>query len=217
MSEIGRPFEGYLPTRESLAARTRTCLQRGQLRNPDVLLVEVPGAFVVVKDFGPRPAWLRQTLGRFLIWRELRAYRALQGHPSVPRLFGRIDGFAFAMEYRPGVRLARSLAGRVPADLPAALEKAVHAMHERGVAHLDLRHRSNVLVDGEGAPVLLDFASAVCFRPGGAAARFLLPFFARMDLRALAKWRDRLAPPPASARPGGGAKADPRSGGTSPG
>ena len=216
MSATGEGLDGRLPSRESLAARTRTCLQRGEIRNPDVLLVEVPGAFVVVKDFRPRPAWLRQTLGRMLIWRELRAYRALAGHPSVPRLFGRIDAFAFAMEYRPGVRLARSIAGRVPGDLPAALEKAVHAMHDRGVAHLDLRHRSNVLVDGEGAPVLLDFASAVCFRPGGLAARWLLPFFKRMDLRALAKWRDRLGTPP-DVKAADGSPASRRSGGTSRG
>jgi hypothetical protein len=185
-------IEGRLPTREMLAMRTRSRLQRGGLRSPDVLLVEMAGAFMVVKDFRPRPFWLRHTLGRWLIRRELRAYRALAGHPSVPHLFGRIDAFAFAMEYRPGVRIARSLAGRVPDDLPEALEKAVAAMHDRGVAHLDLRHRSNVLVDRDGAPVLLDFASAVCFRPGGLLARWLLPRFARMDLRALSKWRDRL-------------------------
>lgn len=216
MSDVKPAADRQIPTRADVLAQTRTCLQRGQLRNPDVLLVAVPGAFVVVKDFQPRPAWLRQTLGRFLIRRELRAYRALAGHASVPRLFGRIDAFAFAMEYRPGVRLARSLAGRVPEDFLAALEKAVLSMHELGVAHLDLRHRSNVLVDGEGAPVLLDFASAVCFRPGGFAARWLLPFFAKMDLRALAKWRDRLSPPPADVTEADGSPASPRSGGTSP-
>ena len=81
-------------------------------------------------------------------------------------------------------------------DRPEALEKAVRSMHERGVAHLDLRHRSNVLVSEDGAPILIDFASAICFKPGGAAARWILPFLASVDLRAVEKWRDRLASEP---------------------
>jgi hypothetical protein len=32
----------------------------------------------------------------------------------------------------------------------------------------------------------------VCFRPGGLAARILLPLLARFDLDALRKWKDRL-------------------------
>jgi hypothetical protein len=67
-------------------------------------------------------------------------------------------------------------------------------MHARGVAHLDLRHRSNVLADAEGHPVLLDFASAVCVRPGGWAARWVLPWLMRIDARALRKWEVRLSP-----------------------
>ena len=65
-------------------------------------------------------------------------------------------------------------------------------MHERGVAHLDLRHRSNILAGEDGHPVLLDFASAICFRRGGWGARLLLPWLARIDRGALAKWEARL-------------------------
>jgi hypothetical protein len=67
-------------------------------------------------------------------------------------------------------------------------------MHRRGVVHLDLRHRSNVMVGEGGEPILIDFGSAFCCRPGGLAARLLLPLLARLDLLALAKWRSRLAP-----------------------
>jgi serine/threonine protein kinase len=65
-------------------------------------------------------------------------------------------------------------------------------MHARGVAHLDLRHRSNVLLTADGTPVLIDFGSAVCLRPGGLAARLLLPLLARIDRGALGKWRAKL-------------------------
>jgi len=185
-------------SRANLADRTLHVLQRGRRRNPDVYLVRSDGGPVVVKDFAPRGPLVRAWLGPWLQRREQRAYRALAGHPAVPRCLGTLDPLALVVEYRPGRRMSRKLAGRIPADFVDALAAAVGAMHARGVVHLDLRHRSNVLVDEGGRPVLLDFASAVCFRPGGAAARWLLPVLAWFDRRALAKWRVRLEPQPVS-------------------
>ncbi len=181
-------------SRERIAAHVVLVLEAGSSRDPVVSLVSDGDRRFVVKDFAPRGPLVRGILGPFLIWRELRAYRALAGHPDVPRLLGRIDARAFAVEYRPGHKMSRRLAGTLPADFLPRLEAAIREMHARGVAHLDLRHRSNVLADAAGRPVLIDFASAVCFRPGGLAARWLLPLFARFDLRALEKWRARLAP-----------------------
>ena len=169
-------------------------LQQGAGRKPDVLLVELADGPVVVKDFGARAPWLRATLGRWLIARELRAYRALAGHPSVPRLLGRIDAYAFAIEHRPGRRLSRQRAAELAPDFLAQLETAVRGLHERGVVHLDLRHRSNVLVDANGAPVLIDFASAVCLSPTRGSQRWLLRALERIDEAALAKWRAKLGP-----------------------
>jgi hypothetical protein len=222
MSAACGPMQAAFPPRAELEARIVARLQQGRWRDPDVLLVEGPAGPLVVKDFGPRAPWLRQTLGRFLVWRELRAYRALRGHPAVPRLLGQLDAFAFAVEYRPGEGMTREVAGRVSSEFATALEGAVRTMHEQGVAHLDLRHRSNVLVGEDGAPVLIDFASAICFRPGSMAARWLLPFFARYDIRAVEKWRGRLhhvwpaALRDRELRRGGAEPASPRSGGTSP-
>jgi predicted Ser/Thr protein kinase len=189
-----------LPSRAELQAGVREVLHRGNRRNPDVFLVEHAGARFVVKDFAPRGALVRACLGPWLLGREIRAYRVLAGHPAVPRLLGRIDRLAFAVEYRPGRRLSRRLVGRVPPGFVEALAGAVRAMHARGVVHLDLRHRSNVLLGEDGAPVLIDFASALRFPPG---VRWLVPVFAWVDRRAVAKWRARLAPQEASASTGG--------------
>jgi hypothetical protein len=194
-------------SRADLAAATRAVLNRGNRRNPDVLLVERGGERLVVKDFAPRGAWVRATFGPWITAREARAYRALEGHPSVPRFRGRVDRLAFALEYRPGRRLSRRLARELPADFLARLEAALAEMHARGVAHLDLRHRSNVLLGEDGRPVLIDFGSAVCLRPGGLAARLLLPLFAWIDRGALRKWRAKLAAQPAPLG-GGGASSE---------
>jgi len=211
---VARRPDSALPragiTRAELASATRELLNRGNRRNPDVLLAEHAGERVVVKDFAPRGPWVRAWLGPFIAAREARAYQRLDGHAAVPRFRGWIDRLAFAVEYRPGRRLSRSRAEALPADFLPRLEAAIGEMHARGVAHLDLRHRSNVLVAEDGSPVLIDFGSAVCFRPGGAGARWLLPLLARVDRGALAKWRRKLAP---GAQPsaGGGASGGGRS------
>jgi hypothetical protein len=180
--------------RGELAGYTIAVLNRGNLRNPDVLLVEVGGRRLVVKDFAPRGVWVRASIGRWITAREVRALRALDGLPAVPRFLGSIDALAFAVEYRPGRRMSRKLAGRVPPDFLGRLETALRDMHRRGVAHLDLRHRSNVLVGEDGDPILIDFGSALTFRPGGLLARLLLPLFGRLDRAAVEKWRVRLSP-----------------------
>jgi hypothetical protein len=180
--------------RQMLAWVEPTPLQRGTGRKPDVLRFELPAGSVVVKDFAARAPWLRATLGRWLIARELRAYRALAGHPNVPRLIARIDAHAFALEHRPGRRLSRRRAAELAPDFLKQLEAAVHGLHARGVVHLDLRHRSNVLADADGAPVLIDFASAVCLAPNRWPQRWLLRAFPRIDEAALAKWRTKFGP-----------------------
>jgi hypothetical protein len=192
-------------TRGNLVERTLRVLHRGRSRNPDVLLVRGDAGPVVVKDFAPRGRFVRAWLGPWLQRREQRAYRALAGHPAVPRVLGALDPLAFAIEYRPGERMSRRLRGRVPPEFVAALGAAIGEMHRRGVVHLDLRHRSNVLVGEDGGPVLIDFASAVCLRPGGVAARVLLPRLAALDRRALAKWRARLLPQPVATAGSAGA------------
>jgi hypothetical protein len=180
-------------TRENLVDRTEEVLSRGSARNPDVLLVRTDRGRVVVKDFAPRSWLVRQTIGRWLTRREVSAYRALDGHPNVPRLIDEIDALAFVLEYRPGRRMSWSVFKALPHGFADALRGAIDGLHERGVAHLDLSHRSNVLIGDESRePILIDFGSAVCFAPGSLAARLLLPWLMRVDHRAFRKWRMKM-------------------------
>jgi predicted Ser/Thr protein kinase len=179
-------------SRANLAARVERALNRGGWGNPDVLLVRVDGHPLVVKDFAPRAGWLRASWARWIISREIRAYRRLAGLSVVPRLIGRLDPLAFVIEYRPGTMLTRSLAGSLRSEFVAELEAGIREMHERGVAHLDLRHRSNILAGDDGHPVVLDFASAICLRTDRRLSRLLLALLKPFDQRALEKWRVRL-------------------------
>jgi len=178
--------------RDQLAAADVRVLSRGARANPDVLCVRRDACVCVVKDYSPRGALARR-IAPWLVARELRAYRQLEGHPAVPRVLARLDELAFAVEYRPGEILGPRLAATLPASFIPELRAAVREMHARGVVHLDLRHRSNALADADGRPVLIDFASALCFRPGGVLARLLLPLLGRIDERAVEKWKAQLS------------------------
>jgi serine/threonine protein kinase len=179
--------------RATLETATRSVLHHGGWGNPDVLLVECDGGLVVVKDFGPRGPWVRRWLGPWLLRREARAYRRLGDLPAVPHLLGRLDEAALVFEYRPGTYLSRSLAGSLPITFLADLQAAVSEMHRRGIVHLDLRHRSNILAGEDGRPILLDFASAFCFDASKRSGRLLIGVLGWFDRRALEKWRARLA------------------------
>ncbi len=181
-------------TRAELDALPKRLLNRGGPRNPDVHLLEWQGRALVLKDFAPKAAWVRRTVGRWITRREGRAWSRLTGHPAVPDFEGFVDELALLVEYRPGQRMSRKLAATAPPGFLDELESAVAEMHARGVVHLDLRHRTNVMVGEDGRPVLIDFGSAWAFRPGGLAARWLLPWLARIDRGAVRKWRSKLTP-----------------------
>ncbi|HEB88140.1 MAG TPA: hypothetical protein ENI85_01080, partial [Deltaproteobacteria bacterium] len=160
--------------RGRLAERTRSVLHQGGPGNPDVLLVETDSGPVVVKDFAPRGRWVRRWWGPWSLRREAKAYERLSEMAAVPRLLGHLDEAALVLEYRPGTFLSRSLADRLPDDFLAELEESIDEMHRRGVVHLDLRHRSNILADRDGRPILLDFASALCFDVSTRSGRWLV-------------------------------------------
>lgn len=167
-------------------------LSRGRGAKADVLLVEAEGRRIVVKDFAGRGLAVRSLLGPWLLRREARVHERLAGMVEVPRVLGWLDGCALVLEYRPGILLSRSLAGRVPPDFVERLASAIAAMHARGVVHLDLRHRSNILAGDDGRPVLIDFASALVFDPRSRIGRACLWLAGALDRRALEKWRLRI-------------------------
>ena len=179
-------------SRPQIAEQTREVLHRGGWGNADVLLVEADGIPVVVKDFAPRGRFVRRFLAPRLIAREEAAYRALEGISAVPRLLGRLDGIALVLEYRPGTFLSRKLAGKLPPEFLPDLEQTIAQMHRRGVVHLDLRHRSNILAGPDGRPIVIDFTSALRFDVGTVWGRMLTSLFGWVDRRALEKWRVRL-------------------------
>ncbi|TFG98116.1 MAG: hypothetical protein E4H11_00925 [Myxococcales bacterium] len=181
-------------TRERLPARILFTIKRGGFLRPDVLVADSGSGPVVVKDWAPRSRPVRALLAGIALRREARAHRRLEGLACVPRLVGRLDARALVLEYRPGTRVSGHRPWIFGARLAESLARQVARVHARGVVHLDLSHRSNVGADPASEPVIFDLGAALYVRPRYALGRWLLRAFALADLRALRKWRRRLAP-----------------------
>lgn len=163
----------------------------------DVALIEWPpssGTKVVVKDLRGRPLWFRVFAGRFLLWREWRALRALENVAGVPRAIARPDADCLVMEFKAGRRLDSFRSGNVPHDVVERINTLLSEVHRRGVTHGDL-HSHNILLDENDEVALIDWATACVFparRIGPKAVSF--QEWKALDERALAKVKVACAP-----------------------
>lgn len=163
----------------------RTLLHRGGPFNARVYLVESPGLPPVVeKDFSECNFLVRNTCGRFLVWRETLILRYLSRKtPLVPSGVRRISPFCLRESFQPGFALRDSLCGAFPGNIPdlcqahgvprdmlfqpvprsffEALEAGVRACHAARFVHLDLHNARNIIVGPDWQPILLDWQSAV--------------------------------------------------------
>jgi tetratricopeptide (TPR) repeat protein/predicted Ser/Thr protein kinase len=105
-----------------------------------------------------------QHLARFRI--EAEAVARLQ-HPNIVQVYevGEHDGQPYlSLEFVDGGNLEKSIGGRAQpprqaAELVETLARAMHAAHQRGVVHRDLK-LGNVLLTAEGVPKITDFGLA---------------------------------------------------------
>ncbi|MGH8647945.1 MAG: hypothetical protein ACREUP_01360 [Burkholderiales bacterium] len=167
-------------------------LSRGRWANAVLYLRGHEDGRWVVKDFRPRSFAVRNTIGRLLIRREMRALRRLAGVAGVPAGAFRVDAHALAYRFIPGVPLNHADLGARAADFFARLERLLTEVHAvGGILHLDVRNGRNVLVSERGEPVLLDFQSHV--GTGWMPAR-LRRWAERYDLAGVYKHWERRSP-----------------------
>lgn len=126
------------------------------LADPPARLGLTGGVVVKVVPGGDETAFRRFT-------RELRLFARVQS-PYVMRLFDagqHEDSFFYSMEYCAGGNLvdASSLDRAAKHRAVAQAAQAVHALHEAGIAHRDVRP-GNILLRGDGTAVLADLGLA---------------------------------------------------------
>jgi len=167
-------------------------LVKGRVGKPDLNRVNMAGRSLMVKDVRGKNFFLRWTLGLWLIQKEWKIYSRLAGIKGIPQPVERIDRFAFAMEFIPGRPILRG--EPVPPSFFHELERVLADVHERGVVHMDLRHKGNILVSEKGDPYLIDFNSSFAFKKEGFLRRYLFPLLRRVDDGGLLKLKKRIAP-----------------------
>jgi hypothetical protein len=181
-------------TREDLRRLPVQPFRTGSAYKADLLLYQAGDGPILLKDYaGKRGVW--RSLGAVGTGREARALQTLADVDGVPRFLGRPDRYCVAMTLVPGRRARKDdpeLRGNEA--FVRDLELLVGQMHARGVVHLDLKHRSNLLVSDDGKPVVLDFESAHCFNPDGFLGRLLVHLGGTFDRLAVLKWKRRLCP-----------------------
>jgi predicted Ser/Thr protein kinase len=179
--------------RAGLEAATLEFLRPRSRFRPDLRLIEWRGERAVAKDWGHASRWLRPH-ARGCLAREWRALTALAGVAGVPAVLDRLPD-AIVVTHVPGPTLKpRHLRRGARAEFLARLDACVARIHARGVVHLDLRQRRNVLCAADGEPVVIDFESALVLDDATAFGRFALRWGRRVDRLALLKLKARFAP-----------------------
>ena len=117
----------------------------------------------LVKDCGVCNPIIRNTVGRFIFYRETRALHRLSGIKNIPGPIVTPKAYTLAYPYIPGKTLKESIRNRdnINDSFFEKLEKLVITMHQRGVAHLDIRNRRNILITPENEPIIIDFQTAI--------------------------------------------------------
>ena len=149
------------------------------------------------------PVWWvpMRWLGQFLAARErgfMERLRDVEGVPAglgAVRTGGRALPNAASRTYVEGHALRHD--ERVGDDFFPRLAAIVAAVHARGMAHVDLHKRENILVDETGGPQLIDFQISwglPAGRLGAACGRPLLDLLQRCDRYHLLKHQLRLRP-----------------------
>jgi predicted Ser/Thr protein kinase len=159
---------------------------------PDLNKVELEGRTLMVKDVRRKSFPVRWSLGLWLIHKEWKIYSRLVGVEGIPMPIKRIDRLAFAMEYVPGRPIERG--EPLPDTFFQELERILKELHSRGVVHMDLRHKGNILVSDSGKPILIDFNSSFSFHEKGLLRRFLFPLLRWVDYGGLLKLKQRVSP-----------------------
>jgi RIO-like serine/threonine protein kinase len=140
--------------------KPRVLRDKGGFLSPVVSIVDHEGRSAVLKDYRGKNAVTRGLLAPSLVKREFAVLRHLEGLPGIPRAYAVVEKRALLLEYIEGKTINKFKAGELPDRVFDRLCETVRAMHARGVVHLDLRQRKNILISGD-RPWVIDFANAL--------------------------------------------------------
>ena len=185
-------FEGL--TRKEIEHLVAEVYPSGSFGKPDVKLIHKDGDLAIVKDYRGTPLLFRSTIGAWLIGREYKFHHKLLGIKGIPRIHQKLDRYANVFEYVDARPIERDDHHILGDRFFEELRKRIERIHTRGVAHLDLSHKGNILVSKEGEPVIIDFNSGFYVGNGYIGRKLLLPLLKRIDYYGMLKLKKRVSP-----------------------
>ena len=145
-----------LPERQIRVVRQPTSTR------PTIRLVEDNGIQGVVKDFSANGFIYRNIIGRFLLWRESRAYQRLKRIKGISVIYRKINSMALVISKVPGKDLEHlSEKERPDLEFFQKLTSLIQGCHRHGTVHCDLKRSSNIMIDEFGDPYMVDWAAAI--------------------------------------------------------
>jgi hypothetical protein len=177
----------------AIDAATLRFLRPRSPNRPDLRLLVWGRERAVAKDWRNAPWYLRAHARRCLD-REWRALEALAGVAGVPQPLVRLPGIIVVSQLAGEPLAHRRLRREGREAFFSALALCIERIHARGVVHLDLRQRRNILCGEDGQPGVLDFEASFVLDPLRAWGRFALFWGRKVDRLAILKHKARYAP-----------------------
>ena len=186
---------------DELTACAIDTFRKAQSTRADVLLLEHQGKRAVLKDYTHSSRGFARLVAPYLVKKETRALDLLRDADGVPRHYCNVNRHAFVMEYLEARRIRDVLDSLDIEEFVTKVENLVKDLHDRGVAHGDLRNATNIMVRRDNEPVIVDFGSAFHRgHPLNPVSLWLFCMCKRIDRGALAKLKKKYAPALLSAK-----------------
>jgi len=113
----------------------------------------------------PHGGGLLKYIHILMLRHEHRIYQNLSEFSYTPKCYGMVDHKYLVLEYIEG----QPIRSNRPDDAEgyfSNLFNAIQKLHERNVAHMDLKKKDNLLVIGANQPCLIDFGTSVILKSG---------------------------------------------------
>lgn len=169
--------------------------REGRGTRPEVVLITYDGHKAILKDYNQSDPWFRRLVGPLLAFREARALRLLRGQAGIPQLINTLGSHAVLMDYVEGVTTKElKVSGQIDPEVFNRIYKLVDEIHQRGVAHCDLRSGGNTIITASGQPYFVDFVAYVARSKWNLPWRWVFNKFCIADEIAVARMKKRLLP-----------------------
>lgn len=151
-ADIANGLEQWLAGNNATASRVLSQGYQGK-----TVIYEQNGMRLVIKM--PPTSGLLRFIYAMMLRHEYRAYSMLSGMSGIPRCYGLLHRRFLVLEYIDGETLRK----KQPEDRDyffARMLEIIKELHKRGIAHVDLKKKENILIVNGSEPVFVDFGVA---------------------------------------------------------